>query len=162
MKRIGLVAVLLIVALMFASCKGNADPTPDTTGESGGNTSADVWNYPFSGHATDFDTVGWYSKNSGGTTHTVGSKGQDSANALGIYDMSGNVWEWCYDWRDSISTGNETNPTGPSSSPVSGRCVGRGGSWDNTLSYSVCFRNNPKPDEGEFNLGFRVVRSVVE
>ncbi|MBO4533919.1 MAG: formylglycine-generating enzyme family protein [Treponema sp.] len=134
----------------------------------GGNTSAADWNYLFSGHDTEdgktdsdeensgLDAVGWYSDNSDRKTHAVGSKGQNSANALGIYDMSGNVWEWCYDWYDSISTGNVTDPTGAGSGI---HHVFRGGSWSRRAGdCSVCRRSwtNGRTND----LGFRVVRSA--
>ena len=136
----------------------------------GGDTSKAAWNYLFSGHDTEngktysdtvnsgLDTVGWYSNNSADKTHAVGSKGQNSANALGIYDMSGNVWEWCYDWYDSISTGNVTDPTGAASGSLR---VRRGGSWLSIAnSCSVCYRDDTYPDSRLYFLGFRVVRSA--
>ena len=71
------------------------------------------------------DAVAWYSDNSGNSTHPCGTK---RANALGIYDMSGNVWEWCKDWYSSSYTSYDTNnPTGPSSGSYR---VRRGGSWN--------------------------------
>ena len=140
------------------------------------------WDYTFSGADTaaetsyisskdsGLDTVGWYRYNndtgttgssdvtnnaSGKGTHQVGQK---APNALGIYDMSGNVWEWCYDWYSSVSTGEETDPLGSSSG--SDR-VKRGGSWGySALSASVCFRLNSTPSSGGDNLGFRLVRSA--
>lgn len=67
----------------------------------------------------------WYDDNSGNKTHSVATK---SPNELGIYDMSGNVWEWCSDWYGDYSSDAQTNPKGP----VSGSFrVGRGGSWFN-------------------------------
>ena len=99
------------------------------------------------------DAVAWYTDNSGGSTHIVGSK---RANALGIYDMSGNVWEWCKDWYASSYVSYDTNnPVGPSSG--SSR-VNRGGSWNNSASYCrVANRCYDSPGNRNSNLGFRVV-----
>ena len=78
--------------------------------------------YQFSGSITLGD-VAWYKENSGSETHVVGTK---QPNELGIYDMAGNVWEWCQDWKGSYSSSPQTNPTGA----VSGSYrVCRGGSW---------------------------------
>lgn len=84
--------------------------------------------YKYSGsHGLDY--VGWYTDNSGSKTHPVKTK---QPNELGIYDMSGNVWEWCQDWYGSYSGSSQTNPIGASSG--SNR-VFRGGSWDNSARY---------------------------
>lgn len=85
----------------------------------GGNNSR---GYKYAG-SNNIETVAWYDDNSGSKTHVVGTK---SPNELGIYDMSGNVLEWCQDWKGSYSSASQTNPTGASSG--SGRVL-RGGSW---------------------------------
>ncbi|MBQ7648161.1 MAG: formylglycine-generating enzyme family protein [Paludibacteraceae bacterium] len=99
------------------------------------------------------DAVAWYTDNSGGSTHPCGTK---RANALGIYDMSGNVWEWCKDWYSSSYTSYDTNnPTGPSSG--SSR-VDRGGGWDGDAAYCrVAYRDSYSPGDRHYGLGFRIV-----
>lgn len=85
----------------------------------GGNNSR---GYKYSG-SNYIDNVAWYDGNSGDKTHPVATK---SPNELGIYDMSGNVWEWCADWYGDYSSGRQTNPKGPYGG--SGRVL-RGGGW---------------------------------
>ena len=85
----------------------------------GGNNSR---GYKYSG-SNYIDNVAWYGDNSGNKTHPVATK---SPNELGIYDMSGNVWEWCCDWYGDYTSGAQTNPKGPESGSLR---VRRGGSW---------------------------------
>ena len=87
----------------------------------GGNKSR---GYKYSG-SNNPDAVAWYDKNSGGETHPVAQK---QSNELGLYDMSGNVWEWCADRYGDYSSNSQTNPTGASTG--SNRVL-RGGSWFN-------------------------------
>ena len=91
----------------------------------GGNNSR---GYKYSG-SNYIDNVAWYWDNSGKKTHPVATK---LPNELGIYDMSGNVWEWCSDWYDKYSSGAQANPKGPES----GSCrVFRGGGWGSYAGY---------------------------
>lgn len=99
------------------------------------------------------DAVAWYTDNSGSSTHIVGSK---RANALGIYDMSGNVSEWCKDWYASSYVSYDTNnPEGPSSG---GSRVLRGGDfYDTAFNCRVAYRCGSSPDNSTNARGFRVV-----
>ena len=114
---------------------------------SGGNNSC---GYQYSG-SDHIDNVAWFYGNSGDETHPVASK---SPNELGIYDMSGNVWEWCSDWYGDYTSGALTNPKGPESG--SGR-VCRGGGWyggdDDCLS---SFRDSFSPAYSDNHLGLRL------
>ena len=97
--------------------------------------------------------VAWYDDNSGGKTHPVGDK---RANELGLYDMSGNVWEWCWDWDGDYSGGSQTDPRGPSGG--SDR-VRRGGGWDGDAEdLRSASRDNYAPSRSDDNLGFRPLR----
>jgi formylglycine-generating enzyme required for sulfatase activity/L-ribulose-5-phosphate 3-epimerase UlaE len=110
--------------------------------------------YLYTGSDT-LNEVGWYRDISGDQTHPVGGK---AANELGLYDMSGNVYEWCHDrWGDYPSE-TQTNPTGPGSGDYR---VHRGGSFYSEAQYCrVAFRNNSAPNGSIFFLGFRLARTV--
>jgi len=109
----------------------------------------------YSGSNTVGD-VAWYSSNSGSSKHPVGTK---AANELGIYDMSGNVYEWCSDWFSSsyYNSSPQNNPLGPSTGSLR---VGRGGSWySSASSVRVSFRNYWVPGDRYDLLGFRLASS---
>jgi len=95
--------------------------------------------------------VAWYYNNSGSKTYPVGKR---RANALGLHDMSGNVWEWCFDWYGDIAANTVTDPQGAVSD--SDR-VRRGGCWGNDAYYcTVGRRNFISPDGRSYVQGFRL------
>ena len=97
----------------------------------------------------------WYSANTDSKTHPVGQK---SPNRLGLYDMSGNVWEWCSDWSGPYTSGVQINPRGANSGS---RRVHRGGDWDDVASRCrVANRSYSSPGNRYFYLGFRLARTL--
>ena len=127
--------------------------------------------YPFAGH-TEISAVGWYVHNSGEIKFTeiwepafveqlnmkTREVGLKTPNELGLYDMSGNVWEWCHDGYGSYTVERQVNPIGLELASVK---VLRGGSWYAYADYCrVANRNHSQMDNKSFGIGFRVVRTV--
>ena len=102
----------------------------------------------------DIFDVGWISDNSGDTTHTVAGL---APNACGLYDMSGNVWEWTQDWYDDYGSGAATDPAGPEWGSLR---VVRGGDWGSGAGYAaVSGRGGGYPAGAGNGVGFRLGRS---
>ena len=117
----------------------------------GGNKSK---GYKYSG-SNSIDDVAWYGDNSGDTTHEVA---KCYPNELGLYDMSGNVLEWCSDWRGDYSSMAQTDPSGASSGS---KRVYRGGSWYSYSARNCCvaYRDWDAPEGRGNALGMRLVCS---
>ena len=114
--------------------------------------------YSGTSDVTQLGNYAWYTENSGSKTHEVGT---NNANGFGLYDMSGNVYEWCWNWyTDSYEANSEgvSDPTGASSGDSR---VRRGGSRTDSSDYcAVSYRASHSPDFSSNVLGFRVVRSA--
>ena len=118
----------------------------------GGNKSQ---GYKYSG-SNVIDRVAWYNGNSGSKTHPVKQK---QANELGIYDMSGNVCEWCYDWKGGYSSSSQINPSGPSTG--TNRVLRDGSCFHNAGNCRVSYRNCYTPSTRVSSFGLRLAMSSL-
>jgi formylglycine-generating enzyme required for sulfatase activity len=101
-------------------------------------------NYPYNGNAL------------GTSRQKTTAVGSFAANAWGLYDMHGNVWEWCWDWYGDYASGNQTDPMGASSGTSR---VWRGGGWSNNGQFlRSAYRINLTPSNGHYSIGFRLLR----
>jgi formylglycine-generating enzyme required for sulfatase activity len=109
---------------------------------------------PYAGPS--LDALGWYQYNSGRHTHPVRQK---LPNPWGLFDMHGNVYEWCSDWEGDYPIDAVTDPMGPptGSGPPRGSVrIVRGGSWDTISSFCrSATRNSREPGNGGYEVGFR-------
>ena len=109
--------------------------------------------FKFSG-SNNVDDVAWYSENSGGKAHDVATK---KPNKLGLYDMSGNSWEWVYDWLVAYTSGDKVNPVQLTGS---GNKTRRGGSYGEPAEFARVSRRAIRSRDGAADMGFRLGMSA--
>jgi formylglycine-generating enzyme required for sulfatase activity len=115
-------------------------------------SAADLW--AGTGDEARLGEYAWYGKNANETTHKAGQK---KANAMGLYDMGGNVWEWCQDWYGE-GYYKESPPNSPAGPEQGASRVIRGGSYENeAVNLRGANRNDAPADTKDANLGFRVL-----
>ncbi len=118
----------------------------------GGNNS-NFYNYA---GAEQVNSVAWIKDNSAFKTHPVGQK---KPNEIGLYDMSGNIWEWCWDWYDNYIEAELINPCGPKQGLYK---IIRGGSWADNKNYQrVASRGKENPSGKYSSIGLRIARNIV-
>jgi formylglycine-generating enzyme required for sulfatase activity/uncharacterized protein YjdB len=147
---------------MWAAMGATSDRSNGYTGigiNTTGYTKGYAGNTEIGGALINVGNYAWYSANSGSTTHLVGSAGTTGhPNELGLYDMSGNVWEWCWDWYAAYDAGTLVDSRGAASSWAR---VIRGGCWGDSSSSLACasrYGINGDPYYQSYDIGFRVVR----